>query len=249
MAWYEETFNEDYLALYRPLIDGQTAEQVDGLLALCPLEHGAPILDLCCGHGRHAIALAARGFRVTGFDLSRPFLNIARTEAEARGISVSWVKGDMRQLPFNGEYVLVIQIFSSFGYFADEEQDRRVLIGVYRALQPGGYFFQDVSNPSWTLRHVEPYFVLETENRIVTEWNSFDADGRRYITRHEVVDRREGRSPRNYLKSIRAYEAHEIASMLRDAGFDVTGQWGDFKGRPLDAQAPRLITLARRPAE
>ena len=79
--WYESFFGPDYFEIYRDMLTPErTASEVDGVLKLLGLAPGARVLDLACGHGRHAIPLAERGFLVTGYDLSETFLERARAE-------------------------------------------------------------------------------------------------------------------------------------------------------------------------
>ena len=77
------------------------------------------ILDLACGYGRIAVPLARRGFQVTGLDLSKPLLAIARERAAQAGVTVEWRRADMRDIPseWSGQFDAVISIWNSFGYF------------------------------------------------------------------------------------------------------------------------------------
>ncbi len=102
--WYKTFFGEDYLRIYSFLTPERTEREVDGIVRLLDLPPGSAILDLCCGHGRHALALAKRGYRVTGQDLSEVFLQRAQAEAEAQGVQVRWLQSDMRKIPFESEF-------------------------------------------------------------------------------------------------------------------------------------------------
>src|SRR5215831_308174 len=80
--WYKTLFGEDYLRMYEPVLTPErTQREVDGIVNLLALPQGSCILDLCCGHGRHSIALAQHGYQVTGQDLSEVFLHEAEKEA------------------------------------------------------------------------------------------------------------------------------------------------------------------------
>ncbi len=119
-AWFKSFFGEDYFEIYRDAFPAEhTAAQVDGIVSLLGLDAGARVLDLACGHGRHAIPLAKRGFDVTGYDLSEVFLERARAGAEAEGVT---------------------NIFTAFGYFEDPEDDVKTLRAIWKALRPGGRF-------------------------------------------------------------------------------------------------------------
>src|SRR5579859_5025306 len=105
IPWYKAFFGEDYLRIYEPVLSPErTVREVDGIVDLLALPQGSSILDLCCGHGRHAIPLARRGYQVTGQDLSEVFLREAETEAQAQGAHVHWIQGDMRNIPFENEF-------------------------------------------------------------------------------------------------------------------------------------------------
>lgn len=106
-----------------------------GLLEILP---GANILDLACGTGRYAIPLARRGFQVTALDLTPAYLQEGQKKAEAENLSIRWVQGDMRDIPFQDEFDAVINIFTSFGFFEEEGDHWKTLKGVVRALKPGG---------------------------------------------------------------------------------------------------------------
>jgi 2-polyprenyl-3-methyl-5-hydroxy-6-metoxy-1,4-benzoquinol methylase len=108
-----EAFGEDYLYFYDAFLTDDVSEaQADRLWRLLELESGDEVLDVPCGHGRIANALAARGATVTGLDANPLFLERARTDAAARGVNVEYIQGDMREERFD----LVLNWFTSFGY-------------------------------------------------------------------------------------------------------------------------------------
>lgn len=102
------------------------------------LDKPMKILDLACGHGRHANRLAELGHSVTGVDITSGFLEIAKKDAQERGVSVEYVQGDMREISFKEEFDRVLLLFTAFGYFEDEE-NFKVLENVAQALKPGDY--------------------------------------------------------------------------------------------------------------
>ena len=109
-----------------------------GLSGCSGWPRGVRLLDLCCGHGRHAVPLAQLGYRVSGLDLSRPLLARAAAAAAAQGQRVGLVEADMRRLPFaDGSFDAVLNLFHAFGYLEDEAQDELVLDEVARVLAPG----------------------------------------------------------------------------------------------------------------
>ena len=105
LPWYREFFGEEYFRLFDgALTPERAAREVEGIVDLLSLPPGSQILDLCCGHGRIAIPLALAGYRMTGLDLSELFLERAQADAAAAGVSIDWLHGDMRSLPFEAAF-------------------------------------------------------------------------------------------------------------------------------------------------
>src|SRR5689334_4707051 len=111
-------------------------EEVEQLLALTQCA-GGDALDLACGPGRHAVALAQRGFGVTGVDRSDFLLGHARERARQAGQAIEWVREDMRAFVRPERYALAICLFTSFGFFREDADNRTVLSNVAASLRPG----------------------------------------------------------------------------------------------------------------
>ena len=141
-----------YLDLYDPVLQDRTPGEVDAIERLLEIRPPLRILDLACGQGRHSIDLARRGYQVTGLDHSRYLLDVAAQRAAAAGVTVRWVEGDMRQ-PYAvpGGVDVVVNLFTSFGYFADDADDLMVLRAVAGVLRPGGRFLLEVLNGEWIM--------------------------------------------------------------------------------------------------
>lgn len=245
--WYQQFFGEDYLRTYLPALpDEKTEAQVDGIVSCLGLQPPARVLDLCCGHGRHAVRFAERGYEVAGQDLSELFLARARDDAERRGVTVQWVHGDMREIPFEGELDAVINMFTAFGYLEDEEEDLKVLRQVAKALKPGGRLLLETMHRDNLLRRFLPYSVTRhadglvvTDEREIDVLTSrinvvstfFEPDGRRYERRH----------------SLRLYTLRELVRMLSAAGLEFERACGGLDGSPVTLESQRLVVISRRP--
>jgi SAM-dependent methyltransferase len=144
-----DLFDEDYLHFYAAhLADDASDGEASTVWGLLALGDGSNVLDLACGHGRIANRLAAMGARVTGLDATPLFLDVARSDAERRGVSVDYVQGDMRAIPWTDRFDAVVSWFTSYGYF-DDAQNRAVLTQVHRALRPGGRFLVELIPQGW----------------------------------------------------------------------------------------------------
>jgi len=175
--WFAQSFDDHYARIYEYKDDTALAEvsQMLRYLHLRRKRLGAPqrILDLACGWGRHSVPLALRGFNVTGVDFPDVMLGLAERRATEGGLQVRWLdakdawhegplaahdegsntkalrllQADMRSLPFREDFEVVIDVFTSFGYFRDPADNDAVLDAVYSALSPGGKFLLDIDNP------------------------------------------------------------------------------------------------------
>lgn len=239
MTWWESWFGEEYLELY-PDRDLASARR-EVVFALSRLDPDpTPLLDLCCGSGRHSLRFAEKGFRPIGLDYSAPLLELA----QARNQSLRLVRGDMRSLPFADQtFSSVVNFFTSFGYFLRETDNIAVVTEIERVLVPGGCFLCD----TFGLHHVLSRLVPEEsrssgerEYRIRRWWNP------ETLRVEKEIEVRRGGSTETFRESVRAYTAEELTEMFRGAGLAVESAWGDFDGSPRGNDSPRLIVLARK---
>ncbi|MEE8193771.1 MAG: methyltransferase domain-containing protein [Gemmatimonadales bacterium] len=236
--WFEQWFGEEYLRLY-PHRDDDEARQLAALIERHAPYRGRRVLDLACGAGRHAVHFANRGARVVGLDLSMPLLSLARHRMDP---PLDLVRGDKRQLPFRGgAFDLVVNLFTSFGYFADDAQHRAVLEGAAAVLGDGGVFVLDYLNADSVRDSLVPHEERQVgEQRVVIE-RGISTDGRFVTKEIHLVD--EGRS---FVERVRLFSPDELADMLFGAGLSVRERMGDYSGGPLVSQSPRAIFVAER---
>lgn len=242
--WYQHFFGPEWLDLAtQQWTEERTKAQVEFLVDVADLEPGARILDLCCGHGRHSVELARRGYRVAGLDISDGSLELARAAADSAGVAVQFIQGDMRHIPYQGQFDLVINLFTAFGYLESEAEDFKVLQAVADALKPGGRFLLDAINHAWLMRHFEPKGWRSLENgmilledrefdlrtgRSIATWTTIYPDGHRHAQSH----------------SLRVYTLVEFEARLAAAGLALQQVWGNFEGEPYGIDSTRLILLA-----
>jgi SAM-dependent methyltransferase len=242
LPWYKTFFGEDYLQIYTFLTPERTEREVDGIVTLLHLPTASSILDLCCGHGRHAIALARRGYQVTGLDLSAVFLQRAQADADHQGVQVRLEEGDMRKIPFENAFEAIINIFTAFGYLESEEEDQQVLQQVQRALKPGGLFLLETLHREWLVRNFEPSEIhRHPDGLMVLEERTFDLlTGRCDV---QVTMLSPDGQRRQYTHSVRMYTLRELARMLAAAGLQVQACYGGLDGSRLSLNSPRLVVI------
>ena len=245
-AWVPDYFGDDYLRLYQfpaERTDPETAFLREELQARIPA--GGEVLDLCCGQGRHAIPLAQHGFHVTGIDVQQNLLTAAETAACDAGAAVCWLQGDMRELSYHAAFDAVINIFTAFGYFSDDE-NARVLTLVAQALRPGGWFIIDVANRDALIRHAQPrsWKRLADGTLVISEWQWDPRSGRYHHWQLLVEETRQ----REYRHSVRVYTCSELTGMLQAAGLAVEEVYGNFQRDALALDSPRMICVAQKRA-
>jgi SAM-dependent methyltransferase len=237
--WYEDFFGPDYLVRY---IHPETPAQVEAIEKLLHLRKGARILDVACGAGRHTIGLAKRGYRVTGFDLSRPLLAEARKAARRAGVKATFVEGDMRRLRFTNAFDAAISMFTSFGYFDRADEDRDVLRGIARALKSRGKFLMELFNRDSLVASLpNQSWQARGDGTVVLEDASFDLLRGRFETRQVVID---GKGTREFTASVRAYTLAELKEMLDSAGLFVHRVLGGLDLSPYTARSRRMVLYA-----
>ncbi len=239
-------FDRLYPHFYVPWLTPETTtREVNFICDRLALAPGARVLDLCCGHGRHSLELARRGYQVTGLDRSEPALARARAAAEAEGLSIHWLQADMRDIPSAGAFDGCINWFSAFGLLEDDSQDQKVLIGVGQALRPGGRFLIDALNHAWLMRNFQVRgWVAAPAGGTLHEERAFDLlSGRNVIKATADLP---GGMRVVVTHALRVYTLAELARMLQAAGLRVRETYGGVDGSACTLSSRRLIVLAER---
>jgi len=241
----EEVFEvDDYLYFYSESLTAErTDTEVSALVRYLGLETPMHILDLACGFGRHTNRLAALGHYMTGIDLMPRFLQIAREDADSRGVQVHYHQGDMRNIDFEEEFDRVILGFTAFGYFEDDE-NLLVLKNIARALKPGGRMIFDTIARDTVLKRLISHYVTEKEGNLMIDRVSFDVlTGRQHNNR--IVIRDGVRKDKPF--SIRLYNVNELLVLLKNAGLELAKLYGGWDDQPFTSESFRIIVLAGKP--
>ena len=243
--WYDD---DAFWESVSPMLFGErrwadAPTEVEDVVSLVGISAGARVLDLCCGVGRHSLELARRGFLVTGVDRTSAYLETARQQASHEGLDVEFLQDDMRTFCRSEAFDTVLSLFTSFGYFEDPAEDRRVLTNAYRSLRPGGVFLLDVMGKEVLARVFRERIWREEEGIIILEEPRIGKDWG-WIDNRWILIRDGEKQEFNF--SLRLYSAVEISELLVAGGFDQVDVYGDAKGAPYDHTAKRLIVLAHK---
>ncbi len=235
---------EHYLPLTGERLGGEHADREAEFLAeVLELDPDDRVLDVPCGHGRHANRLAERGVDVAGLDRSGEFLERARADADDRGVAVEYARGDMRELPWgDDEFDAAYNVFTSFGFF-DDEGNRRVLAELARVVRPGGRLVMEMVDRDGMLYDYRPESVSEFEDGYVVETREYDPTTGRNHTDRLVVHEGE---VHEHSYAVRTYSYTELSSLLERVGFRVRETYGDLTGGDYSLESGRLCVVARR---
>jgi SAM-dependent methyltransferase len=242
--WWRSWFGPGYLALYDGYLAERTPVEIDRLEALLALKPPRRILDLPCGQGRHAIELAGRGYDVTGADLSPYLLGVAEERARTSGVRVRWIPADMRRAIAGETFEVVLNLFTSLGYFADEGDDRKVVRAAASMLAPGGRFVLELINGERVMARFQEREWFTVGQSGVVERRSLDRTARRMVVERTVSTRNEEEVS---LHALRLYGRPDVEEMLRAAGVDRVDLYGDWNGEPLTPESLRILAVGTMP--
>jgi ubiquinone/menaquinone biosynthesis C-methylase UbiE len=244
--WFE---NDDFWRTTFPFMFPESAftvasETVRKILRMTKVR-GKTALDLCCGPGRFSIALAKRGFAVTGVDRTRYLLDKARARARASRVAVEWIRQDMRDFVRPDAYHLAISTYTSFGYFQNREDDTAVLANVFRSLRPGGVFLLEMLGREILAKIFLPVSAdTHPDGSILIERRSIVEDWTRI--RNEWILIKEGIA-KKFLLQLNLYSGQELRQRMEHVGFTDVRLYGSLDGIPYGPDAKRLIAIGRRP--
>ena len=244
-AWWREFFESvDSIPLSFFPGEAETAEQIEGIISLLRLKQGELVADVCCGMGRHSIPLAQRGMQMVGLDASQMMLDIADEMAGAKDRPML-VRGDAARLPYrDASFDAMVNLFDSFGYFLDDEQNLAALEETARCLKPGGRFLLETRNRAYQILYA-PYHqeVTRADGSIAIVRCRYDRDEHRIVSRWTDPER-----PDRVLHeaAIRLYGLDELHELFDRVGLEVDGVFSEYDGREFDGWERMLIMLAHK---
>jgi len=220
--WWRAAFAEHYSEVYHHRDDSSATREIAGLLPRLRAAPG-PVLDACCGGGRHLAAMRAAGLDAYGFDFSAHLIAQAQARKECTG---RVVRGDMRAPPFGGGFGAITLLFTAFGYF-DDAGNAAVLRGIVGLLAPGGWLVLDLPDRS----RVEADLIASSTR---TTPNGMMVHEQRRLNRDRVEKTvqvlRAGAQIAAWSESVRLYRRDEVMTIVTATGLGFSECWPGLHG-------------------
>lgn len=244
MDWFEEWFDSP---LYEKLYSNRDEEEARQLIAFLEqtmsLNECSSILDLGCGRGRHSINLAQKGYQVKGIDLSTEAIKTAVSKANDLGLdNVDFEVRDMRN-PLSQKFDAIVNLFTTFGYFKQDDENALVLDSVVKMLKQEGIFVLDYLNAEKVKRSYEP----EEEG----EFHDIHYKIKRYVENgaihKDIVFSGNGlSSSRSYSERVKLYNLEWFKSEMAKRNLQILNVNGDYQGSDFDPESsPRLLIISK----
>lgn len=236
--WYENWFDSPYYhILYKNRNNEEAGKFLDNLVSKLKIEKGEKLLDLCCGKGRHSVYLNSLGFNVTGIDLSPHNISYCKKHESD---TLSFYMHDMRRLFRTNYFNVVLNLFTSFGYFEREHDNELSIQAAAKSLQPGGFLVIDFMN-AWrasndlipyhnkTVDGIEFHINKKIENGFIHKDITFSDKGKSYT----------------YKEEVKVLVLSDFEGYMNNAGLKIIETCGNYSLEPFNREkSNRLIIIA-----
>ncbi len=239
--WFKHAFDASYVRRYAHRSHDEANDFVATIrLLFSESVTGKTALDVACGAGRHALALSRLGFQVTGIDLSEELIDLARKFAQKEENPPRFLVGDMRDEWPDGPYDLILNAFTSFGYFDKDEESFSILQQARQQLSPAGYFILDYFNTHRVIDELVPKSIRTLEGKRIVEerWIENGRVKKRITT---LAASPSGES--SVIESVRLFYPSDLRRMFTRAGLTLVEEWGTYDGSPFILNSPRYIAV------
>jgi SAM-dependent methyltransferase len=239
--WYEKFFEGSFADVQRNFFSEEdTGAEAELIIRALKLKPGDKVLDAPCGPGRLTMALAEYGCRMTGIDITEPFLDDCRRLAAQRNLEVSLEKCDMRQISYKEEFDAAICMGGSFGYF-DDNDNLNYLKCVAGALKPNGQLMMMVHLAESLFPKYRKQDFIKLGEIVVLDERSYNLEASRIESRWTII-RKDSTTVEH--SSMRIYTFRQLCRMFRCVGFGTYEAYGSVEGEKFEFGSPRAYMVA-----
>jgi len=238
--WFETWFDTKYYHLLYKNRDTKEAENfIKRVVGFLNLKNGDRVSDIACGKGRHSIVLHSLGLSVWGMDLSVNSIHFAQQFEE---VNLKFQVHDMRD-PFpESKFDAAFNLFTSFGYFDDSNEDKLCIRNIYQSLAQNGFFVQDYLNAQSVMNQL-PVEETKTEENVVFNIRKL-VENNHVVKQIEVMDKLE---TFNFSEKVRIYSLENLISLHVEAGFEIVQIFGNYNLDEFNSlNSPRIIIVSKK---
>jgi len=235
--WFKDWFaSEEYLQVYSHRDEGEAKLLIEFILNKISIPENALVLDAACGAGRHSKIFLEKNYKVFGFDLSKTLLKIADKSLDKNS---NFICADLRRICFKQKFDLIVNLFTSFGYFEEDSENLQFIKSAYKMLKDTGYYVFDYLNPVYVENNLVPFSKSIKKNREIIEERKI-IDGR--VEKQITIKSNSG--TRKYKESVKLYSYTEIEIMFSKIGFNILKSFGDYSGNEFDeGKSNRMLII------
>ncbi|MBI5961301.1 MAG: class I SAM-dependent methyltransferase [Chloroflexi bacterium] len=231
--WYKKIWTLDILS--QSWVE-ETPREVNFVGEALQLRGNERILDLACGFGRHALALAERGCTVVGVDITPAYIEEAQRRAQAQGLNAEFFCADIRDITFRSEFDVVLNMADgAIGYLENDAENLKIFDRIAAALKPGGKHLMYVCNRDHAARHFpKRHWEMGQQALALADFDWDDQTARMLFAGYSF----EYGKPLPHLTpgsptSTRLYSVAELETIFQARGMVVMQSFGDY-----DVQVP-----------
>lgn len=238
--WYKDWFaSEYYLKVYSHRNDSDAENLLKLIHDNIDIKSDAKILDVACGSGRHSQKFAELGYNVVGFDLSKTLLKVAQKNKSLQNLNLNYFCSDFRVIPLKTSFDLILNLFTSFGYFETDDENFSFIKYASTHLNNNGYFIFDYLNPNYIKKNLVKTSQSNIDNIKYLENRSIN---NKRVEKEIVISDDENKH--RYFESVRLYSYDKILSMFSSYGFEEIKVFGNYVGASYDENnSERMIIL------
>ena len=237
--WFEEWFNTPfYHDLYRHRDDQEAYRWIEKIMEIIPLQKGLPLLDICCGNGRHALHFEKKGWKACGIDISPKNIAFAQSQSSHPD---HWRVEDAKEFRWNEPFQLVTNLFTSFGYFDDTKENEKMLQNIFDHAGPSGYVVIDFFNAPQVVSNLKP---TERVAGVLTEYKI-----EREIVHQQIIKNIQfefDNQSFHFQEKVYLYEPSDFVRWGEKLNFRLCHHFGDYKAQDYHSDAPRSIFVFQR---
>lgn len=220
-TWFASWFDTPYYhILYKDRDYAEAQVFMDNITQYLNLPDDAKILDLACGKGRHSVYLNQLGYDVTGADLSENSIAEASKFANEK---LHFEVHDMR-IPFEQKFDAIFNLFTSFGYFENDEDNSTTLKAIQESLSEYGFAVIDFMNVQHVINNLVPEEVKTVDN--------IDFHIKRYHKDNHIykeIDFEDKGEKFHFIEKVQALTLQNFEEMMEEAGIYLLDTFGDYK--------------------